>query len=99
MRIVLAHSHANTLGGGERAILELARGAMLPEGGFLLVGADGYRLIELREAILGAFGWGLTVTILLAVIGGATLSAGFLRRIDEITSDAVRIAGPRPEAM
>ncbi len=25
MRIVLAHSHANTLGGGERAVLELAR--------------------------------------------------------------------------
>src|SRR5690348_9932233 len=28
MRIVLAHSHANTLGGGERAVLELARGLM-----------------------------------------------------------------------
>ncbi|MGI9145878.1 MAG: glycosyltransferase family 4 protein [Chloroflexota bacterium] len=26
MRIVLAHSHANTLGGGERAVMELARG-------------------------------------------------------------------------
>src|SRR5689334_11684300 len=26
MRIVLAHSHANTFGGGERAVLELARG-------------------------------------------------------------------------
>ena len=25
MRIVLAHSHANTLGGGERAVLELGR--------------------------------------------------------------------------
>src|SRR5438552_11903478 len=28
MHIVLAHSHANTLGGGERAVLELARGLM-----------------------------------------------------------------------
>jgi glycosyltransferase involved in cell wall biosynthesis len=28
MRIVLAHSHANTLGGGERAVLELARALM-----------------------------------------------------------------------
>jgi glycosyltransferase involved in cell wall biosynthesis len=28
MRIVLAHSHVNTLGGGERAILELGRGLM-----------------------------------------------------------------------
>src|SRR6185436_12945159 len=25
MRLILAHSHANTLGGGERAVLELAR--------------------------------------------------------------------------
>src|SRR5258708_2597069 len=28
MHVVLAHSHANTLGGGERAILELARGLL-----------------------------------------------------------------------
>jgi signal transduction histidine kinase len=66
----------------------LARGAPLPDGGFLLVGTDSYRLTELREAILGTFGWGLTVTILLAVIGGAVLSAGFLRRIEEINRTA-----------
>jgi signal transduction histidine kinase len=73
----------------------LARGAMLAGGEFLLVGADGYRLSELREAILGAFGWGLTVTILLAIIGGATLSAGFLRRIDEINRTARAIIAGR----
>jgi signal transduction histidine kinase len=66
----------------------LARGTSLADGGFLLVGADTYRLTELREAILGAFGWGLAVTLLLAVTGGAVLSAGFLRRIDEINRTA-----------
>ncbi len=30
---------------------------------------------------------------------GLELSADMLRRIDEITRDAVRVAGPRPEAM
>jgi aryl-alcohol dehydrogenase-like predicted oxidoreductase len=30
---------------------------------------------------------------------GLELSADLLRRIDEIARDAVRIAGPRPEAM
>jgi signal transduction histidine kinase len=73
----------------------LARGASLSDGGFLLVGADTYRLTELREAILGAFGWGLTVTILLAIIGGAALSAGFLRRIDAINRTARAIIDGR----
>jgi aryl-alcohol dehydrogenase-like predicted oxidoreductase len=30
---------------------------------------------------------------------GLELSAGVLARIDEISRDAVRVAGPRPEAM
>jgi glycosyltransferase involved in cell wall biosynthesis len=38
MRIVLAHSHANTLGGGERAVLELARGLMIRHDVRLLLG-------------------------------------------------------------
>jgi signal transduction histidine kinase len=73
----------------------LARGAWLADGGFLLVGVDTYRLTELREAILAAFGWGLTVTILLAAIGGAALSAGFLRRIEAINRTARAIIDGR----
>src|SRR5579859_4442884 len=38
MRIVLAHSHANTLGGGERAVLELARALMDRHDVHLLLG-------------------------------------------------------------
>jgi len=58
MRIVLAHSHANTLGGGERAVLELAR-ALQPrhEVRLLLGGFDPHRtypeLASLPHAPLG----------------------------------------------
>lgn len=66
----------------------VGRGLTLPDGGFLLVGEDAFHLVETQEAILRAFGWGLGVTIVLAVIGGAVLSAGFLRRIDAINRTA-----------
>jgi signal transduction histidine kinase len=66
----------------------LGRGLTLPDGGFLLVGEDAFHLVETQEAILRAFGSGLGVTIVLAVIGGAVLSAGFLRRIDAINRTA-----------
>jgi signal transduction histidine kinase len=73
----------------------LARGISLADGGFLLVGADTYRLTELREAILGAFAWGLAATIVLAVVGGAAMSTGFLRRIDAINRTARAIIDGR----
>jgi signal transduction histidine kinase len=73
----------------------LARGARLSDGAFLLVGVDSHGLSELREAILDAFGWGLPVSIRLAIIGGAALSAGFLRRIDEINRTARAIIDGR----
>src|ERR1700716_3869266 len=38
MRIILAHSHANTLGGGERAVLELARALLQRHDVRLLLG-------------------------------------------------------------
>lgn len=44
MRIVLAHSHANTLGGGERAVLELARALLHGHEVRLLLGAYDPRL-------------------------------------------------------
>ncbi len=66
----------------------LAHGVALPDGGFLLVGEDAFHLVETQEAILRAFGWGFGGTIVLAVIGGALLSVGFLRRIDAINRTA-----------
>jgi glycosyltransferase involved in cell wall biosynthesis len=62
MRIVLAHSHANTLGGGERAVLELAHGLQQRhEVRLLLGGFDPRRtypeLASLPHAPLGRLQW------------------------------------------
>jgi glycosyltransferase involved in cell wall biosynthesis len=62
MRIVLAHSHANTLGGGERAVLELARALTeRHEVRLLLGGFDPRRtypdLASLPYARLGRVHW------------------------------------------
>jgi len=64
MRIVLAHSHANTLGGGERAVLELARTlARQHEVRLLLGGFDPRRtypeLDSLPHGSLGRLQWPL----------------------------------------
>src|SRR5229473_3545431 len=62
MRIVLAHSHAKTLGGGERAVLELARALQQRhEVRLLLGGFDPHRtypeLASLPHAPLGRLQW------------------------------------------
>src|SRR5713226_2678438 len=62
MHIVLAHSHANTLGGGERAVLELARALLQRhEVRLLLGGFDPRRtypeLSSLPHASLGRLQW------------------------------------------
>src|SRR5260370_19572503 len=62
MHIVLAHSHANTLGGGERAVLELARALQhRHEVRLLLGGFDPRRtypeLASLPHAALGRLQW------------------------------------------
>lgn len=62
----------------------LALGVALPDGSFLLIGEDAYRIVEVEEAIIRAFGWAFGVTILLGAVGGGALSLGFLRRVDAI---------------
>ena len=62
----------------------VALGRRLENGEFLLVGESRYRAVKAREAILGAFGWGIAITVLLAAGGGAALGVGFLRRIEAI---------------
>jgi glycosyltransferase involved in cell wall biosynthesis len=62
MRIVLAHSHANTLGGGERAVVELARVLMERHDVRLLLGDFDPRrtypeLASLPNARLGRLQW------------------------------------------
>ncbi len=69
----------------------LAEGRILGDGSFLLVGEDAFRLAELKQRIVVAFGIAFVVTVLLALAGGAALSAGALGRIDAITQTARRI--------
>jgi len=63
----------------------------LSESARLLVGDDTGPIDDLNDGILLAFGWGLCLTVVLAVLGGLVLSFNFLRRIDAITRTAEAI--------
>ena len=69
----------------------IALGRRLASGEYLLVGENLYRAEKAEEAIALAFGWGILSTVLLALGGGALITAGFLKRIEEInrTSRAI----------
>lgn len=62
----------------------LVQGARLANDEFLLVGENRYGAVKAQEAIIGALGVGIAITVLLAFAGGALLAGGFLRRIEEI---------------
>lgn len=62
----------------------IAFGRELPGEAYLLVGEDGDRIDEAKEAILRAFGWGMATVLVLSVGGGILISMGFLKRIDAI---------------
>jgi len=70
---------------------ELARVVLLPGGVRLVVGDYLGHVEDVDEAVLVAFGWGLGVMVVLAVVGGLVLSLNFLRRIDAITRTAEAI--------
>jgi glycosyltransferase involved in cell wall biosynthesis len=62
MRVVLAHSHANTFGGGERAVLEVGRGLMAEHDVSLLLGGFDPRrtypeLASLPHRRIGRLAW------------------------------------------
>ncbi len=61
-----------------------AFGTRLDDGGFLLVARDIFTLDEAMDLNERTFGFGLAVTLVLAFVGGAFVSAGFLRRLDAI---------------
>jgi glycosyltransferase involved in cell wall biosynthesis len=81
MRIALAHSHANTLGGGERAVLELARALMERHEVRLLLGGFNPRrtypeLASLPHTRFGRLQWLLVrpkVDVIVANSFGANL--------------------------
>ncbi|MFP4063392.1 MAG: ATP-binding protein [Halochromatium sp.] len=50
----------------------------------LLVGRDARELSAIRQLVLDAIGWGLAITVGLALLGGWLMSAGIARRLDVI---------------
>ena len=66
-------------------------GNVLPDGGFLFVGQDAFRVLSAQEAIIESFAWSGGISLFLAGLAGAILSRGSLRRIDAInrTSQAI----------
>lgn len=79
----------------QRHDVVLGAGRFLPDGSYLFVGERTARFTATRDRILAAFAWIIGATVLLASIGGAVLSAGFLRRIDAITRTCRAVIGGR----
>ncbi|MGH8863191.1 MAG: sensor histidine kinase [Burkholderiales bacterium] len=71
----------------------LVLGRHRSDGSFLAVGTDTHRTHEAQEAMLGAFAGAMGATLLLALGGGALLSRGFLRRIEDINRTTRAIMG------
>jgi signal transduction histidine kinase len=69
----------------------LVKGRLLPDGAFLLVGADRFNVYETQEAIIRAFSWGAGAALLLALAGGVLTTVGFLRRVDAINRTSQEI--------
>ena len=59
-------------------------GVLLPRGYLMVVGQDTHHLVEMKELTRRAFGWGVAVTVVLAIVGGAAFSRGSLNRLDLI---------------
>jgi signal transduction histidine kinase len=66
-------------------------GVLLGDGTFVLAGEDVGRLQATRKAILTAFSVGGGVSVILAILGGLALSAGFLRRVEQVNRTARQI--------
>jgi signal transduction histidine kinase len=66
-------------------------GVVLRDGSFLVLAEDAHPLEELREFLLGAFGWGAGATFVLAVLGSMAMSTGVLRRVEAINRASERI--------
>jgi len=70
-------------------------GVLVSDGTFVLAGEDVARLEAARKAILTAFSVGGGVSVILAILGGLALSAGFLRRVESVNRTARQIMAGR----
>lgn len=72
--------------GGASGVEHAARGKVFRlRGGLrLLVGRDARELVAIRGLMRDALGWGLAISVALALLGGWLMSAGVVRRIEAI---------------
>ena len=78
---------------GRRVRAIRANGYRLANGDYLLIGRDTFFIREMRELIIRAFGAGLAITLLLAGLGGAIISASALKRIESFSQTSSAIIG------
>jgi signal transduction histidine kinase len=65
-----------------------ARGYLLPDGDYLLIGQDTSTLQEMKETIAQSFGVGIALTLIFAVFGGALISTTVLKRVETVSRTA-----------
>ncbi|HLZ67545.1 MAG TPA: HAMP domain-containing sensor histidine kinase [Aliidongia sp.] len=61
------------------------RGVITVDGSYLLVASDNFQLEEMQELIERAFSLALCATLILALGGGAVISASLLRRVEVVS--------------
>jgi len=66
-------------------------GIITVEGAFLFVASDNFELEEMQELVARAFGLGLCLTLVLALGGGAVISASLLRRVEAVSQTSREI--------
>ncbi len=93
-------SHAEAAGDRTQGDLRnaIGYGVLLGDGTFVLAGEDVGRLEATRKAILTAFSVGGGVSVVLAILGGLALSAGFLRRVESVNRTARQIMAGQLES-
>jgi len=61
------------------------RGVVTTDQAYLFVANDNFQLEEMQELVARAFGLALVLTLVLALGGGALMSAGLLRRVEAVS--------------
>ena len=68
-------------------------GKHLPDGSYLLVGGDVFRMLSAQESILTAFAWTAAIGVMIACLGGLLVGRRILHQINLINSTARAIMG------
>ena len=62
------------------------QGQKVPDGSFIFVGQDAFRMLSAQESMISSFLWFSSLAIFLAIAAGLFLSRRFLSRIDDINN-------------